>query len=195
MPEAVALSAFNGCTRWTAAGAFAQLVLAEQPSPSVHAHNRGFTKADCMRNYVLFFHLAGAIFWMGGMGFVLLALRPGAAATLQPAERLRLLAHVLHRFFWVVGISIILLLITGGALMAPAGAQFMPPGWHAMASIGVVMMLLFAYIVAAPYRRLHRAVSSSNWPEGARRAGEISLLVRINFALGWVAIAAVLLWR
>jgi len=148
-----------------------------------------------MRNFLLFFHLAGAIFWMGGMGFMLLALRPGAAATLQAPERLRLLADVLRRFFRVAGISIVLLLLTGGALMASAEAQGMPRGWHAMAGIGVVMVLLFAHIVAAPYRRLHRAVSASDWTEGARRAGQVALFVRINFALGWMAIAAVLLWR
>ena len=146
-----------------------------------------------MRNTLLFFHLAAAIFWMGGMGFMLLALRPAPAATLQPAERLRLLADVLRRFFWLVGISIVVLLLTGGALMA--GVQGMPRGWHAMAGIGVVMVLVFAHIVAAPYRRLHRAVAAANWPEGARHIGQVALLVRINFALGWVAIAAVLLWR
>jgi uncharacterized membrane protein len=148
-----------------------------------------------MRNLLLLFHLAGAIFWMGGMGFMLLALRPAAAAMLQPPERLRLLADVLRRFFWVVGVSILVLLLTGVALMASAGAQGMPRGWHAMAGIGVLMMLLFAHIVAAPYRRLTRAVATSDWPEAARRAGQIALLVRINFALGWFAIAAVLLWR
>ena len=148
-----------------------------------------------MHNFLLFFHLTGAIFWMGGMGFMLLALRPGSAATLQPPERLRLLADVMRRFFWLVGISIVLLLLTGGAIMAAAGGQGMPRGWHAMAGIGVVMMLLFALIVAAPYRRLHRAVSASDWAEAARRANQVALFVRINFALGWIAIAAVLLWR
>lgn len=148
-----------------------------------------------MRNLLVFFHLAGAIFWMGGMGFMLLALRPAAAATLQPPERLRLLGDVLRRFFWIVGVSIVVLLLTGGALMAAAGWQGMPRGWHAMAGIGVVMVLLFAHILAAPYGRLRGAVAASNWPEGARRMGQIATFVRINFALGWIAIAAVLLWR
>lgn len=148
-----------------------------------------------MRNLLVFFHLAAAIFWMGGMGFMLLALRPSAAAMLQPPERLRLLSDVLRRFFWIVGISILVLLLTGAALMAAAGMQGMPRGWHAMAGIGVLMMLLFAHVVAAPYRRLRVAVAGSNWSEAALRIGQIALLVRINFVLGWVAIAAVLLWR
>lgn len=149
-----------------------------------------------MRNLLVFFHLAAAIFWMGGMGFMLLALRPAATATLQPPERLRLLADAMRRFFWVVGIAIVVLLGTGGALMAAAsvaGAR-MPAGWHAMAGIGVLMVLLFAHIVAAPFRRLRQAVAASDWQEGARRAGQVALFVRINFALGWIAIAAVLLF-
>lgn len=148
-----------------------------------------------MRNLLVFIHLAGAIFWMGGMGFMLLALRPAAAATLQPPERLRLLTEVLRRFFWVVGVSIVVLLLTGGALMAAIPASGMPRGWHAMAAIGVVMMLLFAHIVAAPYRRLRQSAAASNWPEGARRIGQVARFVQINFALGWIAIAAVLMWR
>jgi uncharacterized membrane protein len=149
-----------------------------------------------MRNLLLFFHLAAAIFWMGGMGFMLLALRPAmAASALQPPDRLRLHVDVLRRFFWVVGISIGVLLLTGAALMFPVAGQGMPRGWHAMAGIGIVMMLLFAHIVAAPFRRLRQAVAASDWPEGARRVGQIALFVRINFALGWIAIAAVLLWR
>jgi uncharacterized membrane protein len=148
-----------------------------------------------MRNFLVFFHLAGAIFWMGGMGFMLLALRPAAAAMLQPPERLRLLTDVLRRFFWLVAVSIVLLLLTGVTLMASAGAQGMPPGWHAMAGLGVLMMLLFGHIVASPYRRLRRAMAASDWAEAASRIGQIALFVRINFALGWIAIAAVLLWR
>ena len=129
------------------------------------------------------------------MGFMLLALRPAVGSLLQPPDRLRLLADVLRRFFWVVGISIVALLITGAALMAPAAGQGMPPGWHAMAGLGLVMALLFGHLVAAPYRRLQLAVAASDWPTGARRMAQIALVVRINFALGWIAIAAVLLWR
>lgn len=150
-----------------------------------------------MHNLLVFFHVAGAIFWMGGMGFMLLALRPAAAAMLQPPERLRLLVEVLRRFFWVVAAAIVVLLLTGGTLMATAAAagQALPRGWHAMAGIGGVMALLFGHIVAAPYRRSRRAVAASDWPEAGRCLGQVALFVRINFVLGWLAIAAVLFWR
>jgi hypothetical protein len=38
-------------------------------------------------------------------------------------------------------------------------------------------------------------VASADWPEGGRRAAQITLLAKINLGLGWLAIAAVMLWR
>ncbi len=146
-----------------------------------------------MRNLILFFHLAAAIFWMGGMAFMVLALRPPAHAVLQPPDRLKLMAGVLSRFFVVVAASIAVLLASGVWLML--GVAQAPAGWHAMAGIGVLMMLIFGHIVFAPYRRLRAAVAAGDWPEGGRRMGQITLLAKVNLGLGWVAIAAVLLWR
>jgi putative copper export protein len=37
-----------------------------------------------MHNLILFFHLAAAIIWMGGMAFMVLALRQPLAEQLQP---------------------------------------------------------------------------------------------------------------
>lgn len=148
-----------------------------------------------MRNLILFFHLAAAIFWMGGMAFMVLALRGPVAALLQPPERLRLLAAVLGRFFIVVTISIAVLLGSGLWLMLAAGTAGAPPGWHAMAALGIVMMLVFGHIFFSPYRRLKAAVAAGDWPEGGKRMGQITLLAKINLGLGWLAIAAVILWR
>src|SRR4051812_1295484 len=90
-----------------------------------------------MRDLLLFFHLAAAIFWMGGMAFMVLAMRPAMMAQLQPPQRLPLLAAVLRRFFAVVGVSIAVLLLTGVWLMLQGGAGA-PAGWKAMAALGVV---------------------------------------------------------
>lgn len=148
-----------------------------------------------MRNLLLFLHVAAAIFWMGGMAFVVLALRPVLHVQLAPPQRLPLMVQVLKRFFVVVAASIALLLATGlPLLMQVPGAQA-PRGWHAMAGLGVVMMLVFGHIVFAPFRRAQRAASAQDWPEAGRRMNQIALLVKVNLALGWLAIAAVFLWR
>ena len=148
-----------------------------------------------MRQASLFLHLAAAIFWMGGMAFMVLALRPVLTDLLQPPQRLPLLAAVLKRFFVVVLASITVLLVTGLYLLLGTGTGKPPPGWHAMAGLGLVMMLVFGHIYSSPYRKLQRAVVAADWPEGGRRAAQIALLVKINLGLGWLAIAAVVLWR
>lgn len=153
------------------------------------------TDLQAMRQLLLLVHLAAAIFWMGGMGFLLLALRPPLHAQLQPPVRLPLVAQVLARFFAIVWISIAALLATGLWLLLQAPGAGTPPGWHAMAALGLAMVLIFGHLWFAPYRRLQRAIGAGDWPEGGRRVGQIVLLAKINFALGWLAIAAVMLWR
>ena len=139
-------------------------------------------------------HLAGAIFWLGGMGFVLLALRPALAQQLEaPAQRLGLLTAVLSRFFAVVWISIGVLLLTGGHMLRQAGVPTVPTGWHLMAGLGTLMALIFGHLYFAPYRRLRLCVANADWPQAARQAQQIALLVRINFGLGWLAVAALVL--
>lgn len=145
-----------------------------------------------MRDLVLFFHLAAAIFWMGGMAFMLLALRP-ALALVDPPQRVALMTAVLRRFFTVVAISIAVLAVTGGWLFADApGAT---RGWQAMAVIGVAMMLVFGHIFLAPWRRFKAAGAAGDWPAAGAAATQIALLAKVNLGLGWIAIAAVMLWR
>lgn len=148
-----------------------------------------------MHNLLVFLHLAGAIFWMGGMAFMVLALRGPASEQLAPPQRLPLLCAVLRRFFAVVAVSIAALLATGVPLLLAAPASAAPPGWHAMAGLGLLMMLIFGHIFFGPYRRLRHAVAQADWPEGGKRMGQITLLAKINLGLGWLAIAAVVLWK
>jgi len=147
-----------------------------------------------MRNLLVFLHLAAAIFWMGGMAFVVLALRPAVHAQLQPPQRLPLMVQVLRRFFVVVALSILVLLATGVPLLLQVPGAQAPRGWHTMAGLGVVMMLVFGHIFFSPWRRAQRALAAQDWPEGGKRLNQIALLVKVNLALGWLAIAAVLLW-
>ena len=145
-----------------------------------------------MHELVEFFHLAAAIFWMGGMAFMVLALRP-ALGQLDPPQRLPLVESVLRRFFAVVGISIAVLALTGVWMFLQAEVR--PRGWHAMAGIGLVMFLVFGHILFAPYRRLQDAVARQAWPQAGGAAGQVTLLAKVNLGLGWIAIAAVMLWR
>jgi uncharacterized membrane protein len=148
-----------------------------------------------MHHASLFLHLAAAIFWMGGMAFMVMALRPALHEQLGASQRLPLMVAVLKRFFMVVAASIAVLLATGLYMLVDSGMAKAPPGWHAMAGLGVVMMLVFGHIYFSPWRRMQRAVGSADWAEGGKRANQIALLVKTNLGLGWLAIAAVMFWR
>jgi uncharacterized membrane protein len=144
-------------------------------------------------------HLIATIFWMGGMAFMLLALRPAAVAVLQPPERLQLMAAVMRRFFTVVGVSILALLATGPHMYATVfratsqatGQGSVPLGWNLMLVLGLLMVLIFGHIFFSGYARFKRAVAATDWPTAGKAAAQVHRLVIVNFVLGWIAIVGV----
>jgi uncharacterized membrane protein len=144
-----------------------------------------------MYTFFKFFHLVAAIVWLGGMSFMLLALRPSLPALEAPPQRLKLLVAVLRRFFATVWAAIGVLLLSGAYMYGHADAQAAPIGWHLMSGIGVLMFLIFGHLYFSPYRRLQQAVASGDWPAAAGRAKAIARWVSVNFVLGWLAVAAI----
>ncbi|WP_412103133.1 CopD family protein [Polaromonas sp. SM01] len=149
-------------------------------------------ESNAMPALMKFLHLAAAIVWLGGISFMLFALRPAAATQLAPPQRLPLLALVLDKFFKLVWPAIGLLLLTGLAMLLAVGMKNAPTGWHLMLGIGLLMFALFGHLYFGPYRRLKLAVAAADWPEGGRRVGQIASLALLNLVLGALAIAAVL---
>ena len=58
-----------------------------------------------------------------------------------------------------------------------------------MFSLGLLMMGIFMYVFFVPYKRLKAAVSTADWPTGAKHLARIRQLVGINTVLGIVTIA------
>jgi uncharacterized membrane protein len=140
-------------------------------------------------------HLLGVIVWVGGMVFANVALRPSVGLLPAP-QRLTLLAAVFGRFLAWVGGAIVLILGSGVALIVMAGGmQAVGPAVHAMTGLGVVMMLIYAHIVAAPFKRLRAAVASEDWPRGGAAMDQIRVLVAVNLALGLVTLACAVYGR
>jgi uncharacterized membrane protein len=148
-----------------------------------------------MITLVKLLHLTAAIVWLGGMSFMLFALRPALMAQLQGQARLELLAQVLQRFFAIVLGAVAVLLLTGlhlyGAGAKAVGMPSIPLGWHLMAGLGITMILLFGHIYFAGFRGFKRAVLASDWAAAAAKAAQINTLVVVNFVLGWAAVIAV----
>ena len=145
-----------------------------------------------MHALMKFLHIAAAIVWLGGIAFMLFALRPAVAAQLAPPQRLPLIAQVLGNFFKRVWEGIGILVVTGLTMLLTVGMKSAPLGWHLMFGIGLLMFALFGHLYFGPFRRLKQAVSASDWPEGGRRVGQIASLAMTNLVLGALAIAAVI---
>lgn len=148
-----------------------------------------------MYEWFKFLHLSAGIVWLGGMALVILALRPVALKDLAPPERLTLMSGVLSRFFSIVWLSIALILASGFWMLSMTDMTLAPKGWHAMSGLGVLMCLIFAHIWFAPFRRLKSAVSAADWPAAGKALAQIHPMVLTNFALGWLAVLAVIVWR
>lgn len=129
-----------------------------------------------------FLHVLSVVIWVGGMFFAYMALRPIAAERLEPPQRLNLWEGVFGRFFPWVWASVALILVSGLYMMAQLGK---PPVYvMLMFVLGVVMMLLFAHVFFAPFKRLKRAVAAQDWKAGGAALGQIRKLIAINLTLG-----------
>ncbi|MDR3390896.1 MAG: CopD family protein [Sulfuriferula sp.] len=133
-----------------------------------------------------FLHVLSVVIWVGGMFFAYMALRPVAAECLEPPQRLNLWEGVFGRFFLWVWAAVALILFSGLYMMALLGK---PPVYvMIMFTLGVVMMLLFAHVFFAPYKRLKRAVAAQDWKAGGAALGQIRKLIAINLSLGLLTV-------
>ena len=143
-------------------------------------------------------HLLSIVVWIGGMVFAHFFLRP-AIGVLEPAVRVRLMHAVLGRFFTAVLITSMLSLVTGlwmiGSVakqVSQAGVSFkMPIEWTIMATLGIVMMLIFGHLRFALYRRLSRAVQAEDWPAGGAVLAKIRVGVVVNLCLGVLIVGVI----
>lgn len=143
----------------------------------------------------LLLHLFGVVVWVGGMFFAYMALRPVAAAVLEPPQRLGLWAGVFAKFFPWVWLSVALILTSGLYMLMLMGGASAPLYVLAMLVLGVLMMLIFAHVFFAPYKKLKRAVAEQAWPAGGAALGQIRILIGINLSLGLITLAVAILGR
>jgi uncharacterized membrane protein len=136
-------------------------------------------------------HLLSVVVWVGGMFFAYMALRPVAAAQLQPPQRLALWAGVFRKFFPWVFAAIAIILASGYWMVLVFYGGFDAVGMHVhlMIWIGYVMMLIFLHVFFAPFKRLQRAVAAEDWPAGGRALTQIRVMIAVNLAIGLVVVA------
>lgn len=138
-------------------------------------------------------HVLGVVVWVGGMFFAYLALRPVVAQQFEPPQRLKLWQGVLQRFFFWVWLAVALILSSGSYMMWQLGGMSAPPHVHAMMLIGIVMMLIFAQVYFAPFRRLQRSIAAQDWTTASAALNQIRIMVAINLTLGLINITVAVL--
>lgn len=148
-----------------------------------------------MQNIMTLLHVLGVVVWVGGMFFAYMALRPVAAGVLEPPQRLRLWAGVFGKFFPWVWLSVVLILLSGLHLLMVFGGMAAPHYALTMFVLGIVMMLIFAHVFFAPYKKLKRAIEGQDWKAGGAALGQIRMLIGINLLIGLITIAVVFLGR
>jgi uncharacterized membrane protein len=141
-------------------------------------------------------HVIGVAIWVGGMFFAYMALRPAAAALLEPPQRLPLWQETFRRFFFWVWLCVAGILASGLWMISLYGG-FAAVGRHVhvMLGLGVVMMLIFAHVYFSPYQRLSRAVRGQDWKAAGQALGQIRKLVAVNLTLGLLIIGVALVGR
>ncbi len=145
-----------------------------------------------MHGLLLFLHLAGVVVWIGGMFFAVFCLHPSLAG-LAPKERVALMIGTLERFLRLVIVALVLIWASGAGLVARAGLERLPLGWHMMIGIALVMTLVFAYLHLGLFRPARRVFATGDIAAVPRLLGRIRVLVIANLILGTGAIAAVTL--
>lgn len=135
-------------------------------------------------------HFLAALFWVGGMAFAYMILRPAAGALDGPA-RLTLWRNVFARFLPWVGVSIVVLLASGYAMMFATYGGFRAPIYiHVMQGTGILMMLIYLHLYFAPWRRFRTYVGAADWPNAGKQLAVIRMLVGINLVLGVITVLA-----
>lgn len=146
--------------------------------------------------FLLFLHLAGAAFWVGGMATMHLAVRPAAAAVLDPPLRLPFMAAALARFLRGVDIALATVWVSGMAMFMAIGG-FRGAHWriHAMFTIALVMTLIYGVIRGRAFPAMRKAAAAQQWPQAGAALGTVRQLVAVNLVLGTVVFAVALMGR
>lgn len=135
-------------------------------------------------------HVLGAVLWVGGMAFALLALRPALAA-LEPPQRLVVHEGALRRFFLIVWHAMPILLLTGYALLFGWYGGFVGAGWHihAMHLTALIMAGIFLALFFGPWKEFRAAQAAGDRAGAATAVDRVRQLVSMNLALGLLTVA------
>ncbi|WP_428534959.1 CopD family protein [Rhodopila sp.] len=130
-------------------------------------------------------HLLCAVFWVGGLFFVQVVLRPNFAAIELP-QRMLVDTQVFRKFFLIVWHAMPVIILTGFAMLPYVGGMAHAP-WqvHAMLALGLLMAAVFLAMYFGPYRTFRRTTDRARMASCLSR---IRTLIGANLILGLIAV-------
>lgn len=132
---------------------------------------------------LLTLHVLGVVVWIGGSFFAFVALPAPSASE----NHLTLWQAGFRRFFPLVWCSVVVVFVSGEWLARGWLAGLDGPLYvHMMFAIGVLLMLLFAHLYFAPYRRLRQLAAIGD------ETGAVLQLRQIRMTLGMIGMAGLL---
>jgi len=144
-----------------------------------------------MTTLLYLLHLLGAVVWVGGMAFAILALRPAAHEALEAPDRLALMAAVFRRFFRILWHVAPIVILSGWAMLGSFYWGFGASIWHVhlMHLTGLVMLGVFLFVALVPWRAMRAALLEGDQPKAAAALDTIRKGITVNLALGLVTVA------
>lgn len=134
-------------------------------------------------------HLLAALIWVGGMFFAYVVLRPAAVEILEPPQRLRLWDAVFRGFFRWVWSAVSILMVSGLYMIYLDGGIVHAASYiRLMLALGLLMMVIYAYVYFACYVPFSLNVAKQRWKEAAEILGKIRKLIALNLTLGLLTV-------
>jgi len=141
-------------------------------------------------------HILAVIVWVGGMFFAYMVLRPSLPGLFKQPERLRLWDKVFSRFFNWVWLAVLLLLASGLYMIYEMGGIANVPRFvHVMLLLGIVMMLIYAYVYLSCYARYNLLVAAKDWPNADTLLATMRKLIAVNLVIGLLTVCVAVIGR
>lgn len=133
-------------------------------------------------------HQIGFVILLGGIFFMLFALRP-ASRDLDTGEE-RILVYFryyksLLRWIWF---ALLLLWVSGVSKILAMDIQHLPLKVGLMAGAGAVMTVLTLLAHFAVYYEMDEAIYAAHWPRAARRGSRLRKIMALNLLIGLMLI-------
>ena len=141
--------------------------------------------------FIIFFHVLGAIVWVGGMIGMRIAVHPGLQHIEEPRQRLARTLEIVRNLFTLVLPFIVVILLTGLVMGLAVGGSGTPLGMFVHIKEGIWTVMTINYALMVRRRNQAERLFLSGDLAGAKKTMEplAKIMLPLNIFLGVLALA------